>query len=61
MATINNVNTDNNVNRMRLSKSRTLALYSDRRIADGAFIGLAQLISRLAVDELTLTNPFTIA
>ena len=61
MATINNVNTDNNVNRMRMSKSRTLLLYSDRRIADEAFIGVAQLISRLAVDELTLTNPFTIA
>lgn len=61
MATINAASTDNNVNRMRMSKSRTLALYSDRRIADEAFIGLAQLISRLAVDELTLTNPFTIA
>lgn len=60
MATINAASSTNRVNRMRMSKARTLALYSDRRIADEAFLGVAQLISRLAVDELTETNPFTI-
>ena len=60
MATINAASSTNNVNRMRMSKSRTLALYSDRRVADEAFLGVAQLISRLEVDELTETNPFTI-
>jgi hypothetical protein len=60
MATINATSSTNNVNRMRSSKSRTLLLYSDRRISDGAFLGVAQFVSRLAVDELTLTNPFTI-
>lgn len=60
MATINAASSVNRVNRMRMSKARTLALYSDRRVADEAFLGVAQLISRLAVDELTQTNPFTI-
>ena len=60
MATINAASSVNRVNRMRMSKARTLALYSDRRVADEAFLGVAQFISRLAVDELTQTNPFTI-
>jgi hypothetical protein len=60
MATINAASSDNRVNRMRSSKSRTLLLYSDRRIADGAFVGVAQFVSRLAVSNLTVTNPFTI-
>lgn len=60
MATINATSSNNRVNRMRMSKARTLALYSDRRVSDGAFVGVAQLISRLSVDELTETNPFTI-
>ena len=60
MATINAASSTNNVNRMRMSKARTLALYSDRRVADEAFLGVAQFISRLAVDEVTATNPFTI-
>lgn len=45
---------------MRMSKSRTLLLYSDVRIADEAFVGVAQFVSRLAVSEVTLTNPFTV-
>ncbi len=60
MATINDASSTNNVNRIRWSKSRTLGLYSDRRTSDGAFLGVAQFISRLNVDELTETNPFTI-
>ena len=61
MATINAASSDNRVNRMRMSKARTLLLYSDRRIADGAFLGVAQFVSRLSVTELKVTNPFTIA
>jgi hypothetical protein len=61
MATINAASSNNNVNRMRMSASRTLLQYSDRRISDGAFVGVAQFVSRLAVTEVTLTNPFTIA
>jgi hypothetical protein len=61
MATINAASSNNRVNRMRMSKARTLLLYSDRRTADDAFLGVAQFISRLAVDEFTTTNPFTIA
>ena len=60
MATINATSSTNQVNRMRMSKARTLLLYSDRRTSDGAFLGVAQFVSRLAVDEVTLTNPFTI-
>ena len=60
MATINQTSTNNRVNRMRMSKARTLLLYSDRDIVSGAFIGVAQFVSRLSVDELTSTNPFTI-
>jgi len=60
MATINGASSTNNVNRMRMSKARTLALYSDRRVSDEAFLGVAQFVSRLSVDEVTLTNPFTI-
>ncbi|MDX1408950.1 MAG: hypothetical protein R3330_12470 [Saprospiraceae bacterium] len=61
MATINATSSDNRVNRMRSSKARTLLLYSDRRLSDGAFVGVAQFVSRLAVTELKVTNPFTIA
>jgi len=61
MATINAASSNNRVNRMRMSKSRTLLYYTDRRISDGAFIGVATLVSRLAVTEFTTTNPFTIA
>ncbi len=61
MATINAASSNNRVNRMRMSKARTLLLYSDRRTSDDAFLGVAQFISRLAVDEFTTTNPFTIA
>ncbi len=60
MSTINGASSTNDVNRMRMSKSRTLHLYSDRRVADEAFIGVAVFVSRLAVNEVTLTNPFTI-
>jgi hypothetical protein len=60
MATINATASTNQVNRMRESKGRTLLLYSDRRIADEAFIGVAVFVSRLEVTELTETNPFTI-
>ena len=60
MATINATASTNRVNRMRSSKARTLLLYSDRRTTDGVFVGVAQFVSRLSVDELTLTNPFTI-
>ncbi len=60
MSTINAASSTNRANRMRMSKSRTLLLYSDVRIADGAFLGVAQFVSRLAVDEVTMTNPFTI-
>ncbi len=60
MATINGASSTNNVNRMRMSKARTLALYSDRRVSDEAFLGVAQFVSRLSVDEVTLTNPYTI-
>lgn len=61
MATINATSSNNRVNRMRMSKARTLHLYSDRRTSDGAFLGVAQFVSRLSVSEVTLTNPFTIA
>ncbi len=60
MATINAASSTNNVNRMRMSKARTLLLYSDRDVTSEAFLGVAQFVSRLSVDELTLTNPFTI-
>lgn len=61
MATINATSSTNQVNRMRMSKSRTLHLYSDRRTSDEAFLGVAQFVSRLSVTEFTATNPFTIA
>lgn len=61
MATINATSSNNRVNRMRSSKARSLLLYSDRRTTDGAFLGVAQFVSRLAVSEVKLTNPFTIA
>lgn len=61
MATINAASSNNRVNRMRMSKARTLHLYSDRNTTSGAFLGVAQFVSRLAVSEVTLTNPFTIA
>jgi hypothetical protein len=60
MATINGASSTNNVNRMRMSKARTLLLYSDRNPTTDAFVGVAQFVSRLAVTEVTLTNPFTI-
>lgn len=60
MATINAASSTNNVNRMRMSKARTLLLYSDRNTTSEAFLGVAQFVSRLSVSELTLTNPFTI-
>jgi len=60
MATINAASSTNNVNRMRMSKARTIHQYSDRRVSDGAFLGVAQFVSRLSVSELTETNPFTI-
>jgi hypothetical protein len=61
MSTINAANSNNRVNRMRMSKSRTLLLYSDRRTSDDAFIGVAQFVSRTSVTEFKSTNPFTIA
>jgi len=61
MATINGASSTNNVNRMRMSKSRRLLLYSDRNPTTDAFVGVAQFVSRLSVTEVTLTNPFTIA
>lgn len=61
MATINAASSNNRANRMRMQKSRTLLLYSDRRTSDGAFVGVAQFVSRLAVTEFKTTNPFTIA
>jgi hypothetical protein len=61
MSTINAANSNNRVNRMRMSKARTLLLYSDRRTSDKAFVGVAQFVSRLAVSELKITTPFTIA
>ena len=61
MATINAVGSGNRANRMRMSKSRTLLLYSDRRTSDKAFVGVCQFVSRLAVSEFKVTNPFTIA
>ncbi len=61
MATINQTSTNNRVNRMRMSKARTLLLYSDRNTTTGAFEGVALFVSRLAVTEFTATNPFTIA
>lgn len=60
MATINGASSTNNVNRMRMSKARTILLYSDRNPTTDAFVGVAQFVSRLAVNEVTLTNPFTI-
>lgn len=60
MATINAASSNNRVNRMRMSKARTLLLYSDRNTTSGAFLGVAQFVSRLAVTEFTTTNPFTI-
>jgi len=61
MATINGASSTNNVNRMRMSKARTLLLYSDRNPTTDAFVGVAQFVSRLSVTEYTATNPFTIA
>jgi hypothetical protein len=60
MATINAASSTNQVNRMRSSKGRNLLLYSDRNTTSGAFLGVAQFVSRLAVNEVTATNPFTI-
>jgi len=60
MSTINAASSTNDVNKMRMSKARTLLLYSDRRPSDGAFLGVAQFVSRLSVNEFTETNPFTI-
>jgi hypothetical protein len=61
MSTINAQASNNRVNRMSMSKARTLLLYSDRRTSDKAFIGVAQFVSRLAVTEFKPTTPFTIA
>jgi hypothetical protein len=61
MATINAASSDNNVNRMRFSKGRTLLLYSDRDPTADTFLGVAQFVSRLSVTEYTATTPFTIA
>jgi hypothetical protein len=61
MATINAAASNNRVNRMRMSKSRTLLLYSDRVTATDAFVGVAQFVSRTSVTEYKPTNPFTIA
>ncbi len=60
MATINAASSTNNVNRMRMSKARTILLYSDRDTTSEAFLGVAQFVSRLSVSEITLTTPFTI-
>ena len=61
MATINSANSNNRVNRMRMSKGRTLLLYSDRNPTTDAFVGVAQFVSRTSVTEIKVTNPFTIA
>jgi hypothetical protein len=61
MATINAASSDNRVNRLRFSKSRSMLLYSDRRTSDDAFVGVAQFVSRTSVTEFKSTNPFTIA
>lgn len=61
MATINAVGSGNAVNRMRMSKSRTLLQYSDRRISDGAWLGAAILVSRLSLTDLKITSPFVIS
>jgi len=61
MSTINTAASNNRVNRMRMSKSRTLLLYSDRKTSGTAFVGVAQFVSRLSVTEFKVTNPFTIA
>lgn len=61
MATINAASSNNRVNRMRMSKSRTSLLYSDRNTTSGAFVGVAQFVSRLSLTEFTSTNPFTIS
>jgi hypothetical protein len=61
MATINAASSNNRVNRLRFSKSRSILLYSDRRTSDDAFVGVAQFVSRTSVTEFKSTNPFTIA
>jgi len=61
MSTINAAVSNNRVNRMRMSKSRTLLLYSDRNPTTDAFVGVAQFVSRTSVTEFKATNPFTIA
>jgi len=61
MSTINAAVSNNRVNRMRMSKSRTLLLYSDRNPTTDAFVGIAQFVSRTSVTEYKPTNPFTIA
>ena len=61
MSTINAAASNNRVNRMRFSKSRTLLLYSDRNTTTDAFVGVALFVSRLAVTEFKSTNPFTIS
>lgn len=61
MATINAASSNNRVNRLRFSKSRSMLLYSDRRTSDDAFVGVAQFVSRTSVTEFKSTNPFTIA
>lgn len=60
MATINATASTNQVNRMRMSKARSVLLYSDRNTTSGAFEGVALFVSRLEVTEFTATNPFTI-
>ena len=60
MATINATSSTNRANRMRMSKGRTLLLYSDVNTTSGAFLGAAIFVSRLSVSEFAATNPFTV-
>lgn len=61
MSTINAAVSNNRVNRLRMSKGRTLLLYSDRNPTTDAFVGVAQFVSRTSVTEFKSTSPFTIA
>jgi hypothetical protein len=59
MATINAAGSTNFVPRMVMSKSRTMLRYADRDTS-GAFVGVAQFVSRTQLSEVKITTPFTV-
>lgn len=62
MSTINIASSSNKVNRIVESKSTAMLRYSDRNTSTGAFLGVAQFVSRLTGlgRTATATSPFTV-